>query len=172
MLALEYRGADHSIQTQYAALNDLETGMLPKEHGFEFFVPYNVFVIGTMNNLDRSVDSLDFALRRRFRWEEVEPDIDVLRCHLIKEKGSQWGVLADDLASLNQKILNEKLLGSDYRVGHAYLMNLNFQDHLTVKEARKQVWSDFLESLLNEYLRGSARAPGLVEDFKRSFGLN
>ena len=172
MLALEYRGSDHSIQTQYAALNDAETGMLPKGQGFEFFVPHNVFLIGTMNNLDRSVDSLDFALRRRFRWEEIEPDIDVLRCHLIKEKGPQWAVLADDLARLNQKISNEKLLGSDYRIGHAYLMNLNFQEHLTVKEVRMRIWNDFLESLLNEYLRGSARAPGLVKELKSSFGLN
>jgi 5-methylcytosine-specific restriction enzyme B len=177
MICLEYRGVGGTITTQYAALNTPETGMLELENGYRFFVPHNVFVIGTMNTIDRSVESFDLALRRRFRWERVDPDIQLLRYHLAEldresgVSGRSWVKLADDLEKLNQRIHDEDLLGPDYEIGHAYLMNLNYDKSLRHTEVRENVWEDSIRPLLEEYLRGSGRADTLIPEFERKFGL-
>lgn len=177
MICLEYRGVGGTITTQYAALNTPETGMLELENGYRFFVPHNVFVIGTMNTIDRSVESFDLALRRRFRWERVDPDIQLLRYHLAEldleseVPGRSWVKLADDLEKLNERIHDEDLLGPDYEIGHAYLMNLNYDKSLRHTEVRENVWEDSIRPLLEEYLRGSGRADTLIPEFERKFGL-
>lgn len=177
MICLEYRGVGGSITTQYSALNTSETGMLRLENGYRFFVPHNVFVIGTMNTIDRSVESFDLALRRRFRWEQVVPDIQLLRYHLSEQdrksevSGRSWVKLADDLKKLNEQIHKEELLGPDYEIGHAYLMNLGYDASLRHTEVRENVWEDSIRPLLEEYLRGSGRADKLIPEFERAFGL-
>lgn len=100
MMCLEYRGIEGKVKTQYNQLNTSETGMLQVAEGYQFFVPHNVYVLATMNTIDRSVESFDFALRRRFKWEEVNPDIDLLRYHL-ETYNSKWKQLANNLSSLN-----------------------------------------------------------------------
>ena len=126
---------------------------------YKFFIPNNVYLIGTMNTIDRSVESFDFALRRRFSWEEVGPDITLLRNHLAKNYQG-WEKLADRLADLNSKICNEKqLLGSDYQIGHAYFWNLpdpKMKD-LSVNQLATIIWNDRIKPLLQEYLRGTGR---------------
>ena len=62
-----YRGVAGTVQTQYQNL--IEDGDI-YENGF--YVPENVYIIGTMNDIDRSVDSMDFAMRRRFAWKEIK----------------------------------------------------------------------------------------------------
>jgi 5-methylcytosine-specific restriction protein B len=177
MLCLEYRGAGNSISTQYAALNNERTGMLKTSTGYRFFIPHNVYVIGTMNTIDRSVESFDLALRRRFRWEQVTPDIAALRYHLKgkdKESGRasrDWAKLADNLEQLNERIRREELLGADYEIGHAYLMNLRYAPTLTRTEVRENLWDDSIRPLLEEYLRGSGRSATLIPEFAKSFGL-
>ena len=91
MYCLEYRGVKEGcITTQYANLNNEETGMLGDEsEGYKFFIPSNVYLIGTMNTIDRSVESFDLALRRRFRWEEITPDCELLKYHL-DEHHKEW----------------------------------------------------------------------------------
>ena len=138
--------------------------------GYQFFIPNNVYLIGTMNTIDRSVESFDFALRRRFRWEEVLPDMGVLKYHLF-EKNKAWTSLSDNLEMLNQKIVNEPLLGSDYQIGHAYLMNLKYPNSLALAEVRKLIWDDFVKPLLQEYLRGSGKENELISSFGKAFGL-
>ena len=61
-----YRGRAGEISTQYANLH-----ADPDE---KFYIPENVYIIGTMNDIDRSVDSFDFAMRRRFRFVELRAD--------------------------------------------------------------------------------------------------
>ena len=125
-----------------------------------------------MNTIDRSVESFDFALRRRFRWEEVKPDIDLLRYHLnqVEEK---WVPLADNLKELNTKIEKETaLLGRDYQIGHAYLMNLKYDTSLTVAQVRKRIWDDSILPLLQEYLRGTgSKEAELIRSFGEAFGV-
>lgn len=170
MFCLEYRGIKGAIQTQYSGLNGHDTGMLKVGDSYQFFIPHNIYVIGTMNTIDRSVESFDFALRRRFRWEEVGPDLWVLEYHL-KETGRQnWLGLVENLEALNERITAEPLLGPDYQVGHAYLMNLSYAPQLTLTQIRDNVWEDFIKPLLEEYLRGSGKTKDLLQELAKCFG--
>ena len=168
MYCLEYRGVGGCIKTQYSKLNTDKTGMLKIGNDYKFFIPNNVYVIGTMNTIDRSVEIFDFALRRRFNWEEVGPNKELLRNHLEKNyKG--WEALADRLADLNSKICNNQLLGPDYQIGHAYFWNLpdpNMKT-LTVNQLALIIWNDRIKPLLQEYLRGTGKENDL-DEFQKS----
>ena len=177
MICIEYRGVEGAISTQYAALNTVQTAMLTTSAGHRFFIPHNVYIIGTMNTIDRSVESFDLALRRRFRWERTEPDVAALRYHL-KQRDAQpgngsrpWAGLADDLAALNAGIREKDILGADYEIGHAYLMNLRYPQTLTRSEVRESVWEDSIKPLLEEYLRGSGQGETLIPEFAKAFGI-
>ncbi len=169
MYCLEYRGIKGSVKTQYANLNNQQTGMLHTAQGYQFFIPTNIYLIGTMNTIDRSIESFDFALRRRFRWEEVTPDTRLLRYHL-SQFCKAWTPLADNLERLNTQITKEPLLGADYQIGHAYLMNLKYARSLTVTEVRSRIWDDCIRPLLQEYLRGSNESE-LIDSFAKAFGI-
>lgn len=170
MYCLEYRGVKGSVKTQYANLNNEQTGMLKTDQGYLFFIPTNIYLIGTMNTIDRSVESFDFALRRRFRWEEVTPDTGLLRYHL-NQFCKTWDPLAENLEWLNTQIAKEPLLGHDYQIGHAYLMNLKYATSLTVAEVRERVWDDCIRPLLQEYLRGTGKEAELIGSFRKAFGV-
>ena len=171
MYCLEYRGVKRNVKTQYANLNNKENGLLSDESGeYKFFIPSNVYLIGTMNNIDRSVESFDFALRRRFRWEEITPDYTLLKHHLNKHH-RKWTELADNLKSLNEAIKNEPLLGADYQIGHAYFMNLKYQTYVKIDEVRSQIWTDRIRPLLQEYLRGTGKTEDLMKAFRSAFGV-
>lgn len=172
MYCLEYRGIAGAIKTQYANLNSPETRMLNINGTNQFFIPTNVYLIGTMNTIDRSVESFDFALRRRFKWEEVKPDMGLLRYHLASAdegKYKHWTSLADNLGNLNSQIVDQPLLGHDYQIGHAYLMNLKYATSLTVAEVRERVWDDCIRPLLQEYLRGTGKEAELIGSFGKAF---
>jgi 5-methylcytosine-specific restriction protein B len=177
MYCIEYRGTGGAISTQYTALNTSETAMLPTPSGNKFFIPHNVYIIGTMNTIDRSVESFDLALRRRFRWEQIEPDMETLRYHLNQRdavpgnRSFPWSGLADDLASLNEAIRKTPILGRDYQIGHTYLMNLGYPATLNRTEVRKSIWEDSIKPLIEEYLRGSGQAEELIPDFQIAFGI-
>jgi hypothetical protein len=91
-----------------------------------FTVPPNLHIIATMNSADRSVAALDAALRRRFEFEELRPDISVLEESLRANglaDGTVDGVsIPDLLQSLNDRI--ELVLGRDFVVGHSFLMGV------------------------------------------------
>jgi 5-methylcytosine-specific restriction protein B len=80
-----------------------------------FCIPPNVFVLGTMNTADRSIKLLDAALRRRFAFIELMPDVEVLR-------GAKVGTLAldDFLEELNRRIA--KTEGREKQIGHSFLL--------------------------------------------------
>ncbi len=171
MVCLEYRGPLNAILTQYAQMNDARTGMLrTSEDSYRFFVPHNVFIIGTMNTIDRSVESFDLALRRRFAWERVDPDLGLLRHHL-RSHAPKWIGLADSLERLNAAICATELLGENYQVGHAYLMHLPYSRRLSPREVRQRVWSDSIAPLLQEYVRGSGPLADEMERFGAAFGV-
>jgi hypothetical protein len=176
MFSLEYRGYNGKIKTQYSYLNRSESDenvFFWENNEDWFFIPQNVFLIGTMNNIDRSVDSFDFALRRRFMWEEVEPNFDTVR-NLFR---APWkDELARSFESLNDAILNDDILGKDYRLGHSYALSIKpMQERFeTAKEARGFLWKEFIKSLLEEYLRGlgnEGKAQEKLKTFMQKFGL-
>lgn len=122
-LESDKRGPQNSVQTQYANLRtyDPENGSYyskEKKDVFKdgFYIPENVIVIGTMNDIDRSVESMDFALRRRFIWKEIEvekatenlkkiiqdmlPEEAFSNC---KDKDAEFSKIAEYISFVNKK---------------------------------------------------------------------
>ncbi|MEI6142165.1 MAG: AAA family ATPase [Mariniphaga sp.] len=118
-----------------------------------FGVPSNLYIIGTMNTADRSVEAIDTALRRRFSFEEVPPkyDLDELNYVFAGYKGDQI------LLTLNKRI--EKLLDKDHQIGHSYFMKKNGID---VKEMLLTSFYKNIIPLLQEYFFGDFGKIGLV----------
>jgi len=181
MYSLEYRGYNGKIKTQYSYLNEDEKdeNVFFWEDGEDwFFIPQNVYIIGTMNTIDRSVDSFDFALRRRFMWEEILPDYSVIKTELNKSlsDGNNLGVkLAKSFENLNNEIKNNELLGSDYQIGHSYALNIKHKSFEKVKDAKNFLWQEFIKPLIQEYLRGlgdSKKSSEMLKSFQKEFGAS
>ena len=151
-----YRGKkDHLVQTQYQNL-------VSEDDVFAdgFYVPENVYILATMNDIDRSVESMDFAMRRRFTWKEVTPAdteymLDKLAC-------------ADEaktiMRRLNKAIAETNELGPAYMIGPAYFLKLgeNGSDF-------KKLWNMNIEPLLKEYLRGFRNSTTILNKFKETY---
>lgn len=149
-----YRGRAGEISTQYASLHSD-----PNE---KFFIPENVYIIGTMNDIDRSVDSFDFAMRRRFRFVELKAD----------ERMEMLASLEDDeleteaikrMTALNKEIVSVEDLNENYQIGAAYFLKLKT---LTFD----QLWTDYLEPLLHEYVQGMYDEKGIMRRFAKAYG--
>ena len=112
-----------------------------------FSVPNNLFIIGTMNTADRSVEALDTALRRRFSFIEMNPEPQKLSETNFKCEGVD---LENLLLSLNGRI--EKLLDKDYCIGHSYFMNI--QDRQNPIVELRMIFQNKILPLLQEYFYG------------------
>lgn len=180
-----YRGVKGKIKTQYANLqegpnefdlalginkNDVEKdgkkdGLNKGKYG-HFFVPENVYIIGTMNDIDRSVESMDFAMRRRFAFKEIKAadskvmfDNEEWRKNEGRKEISDeiLGLIENRMDNLNAAILEEKYhLGQAYQIGGAYF--LKFAKYYTgdgnEAEAFKKLWDNHIAGVIKEYLRG------------------
>jgi hypothetical protein len=149
-----YRGKVGEISTQYANMHSD-----PDE---KFYIPENVYIIGTMNDIDRSVDSFDFAMRRRFRFIELKAD----------ERLEMLATLEDDkleaeairrMTALNMEIANVEDLNENYQIGASYFLKLNT---LTFD----QLWTDYLQPLLQEYIQGMYDEEGIMKKFAKAYG--
>lgn len=123
----------------------------------KFGVPPNLYIIGTMNTADRSVEALDTALRRRFSFLEMQPKPDLIATagKLVENGGVVAGVsLPHLLTTINKRI--EKLLDKDHLIGHSYLMEV---DSLP---ALKSAFQNKIIPLLQEYFYGDFGKIGLV----------
>ena len=150
-----YRGEKGSVSTQYANLHETDE---------KFYIPENVYIIGTMNDIDRSVDTFDFAMRRRFRFVEITAE-------------SQLGMLDDALGdkaeeakirlrNLNAEIEKVQELNSHYHIGPSYFLKLEEVDF-----DYELLWSDYLKPLLEDYLRGSYEEVETLKTLKKAFDL-
>jgi len=115
--------------------------------GDNFSVPNNVYIIGTMNTADRSVEALDTALRRRFSFVEMQPDPNEL-----SEVGDVD--LSKLLKTINERI--ELLIDKDHQIGHSYFIGIqNIVD-------LQRTFKDKIIPLLEEYFYGDFGKIGLV----------
>jgi len=181
MYSLEYRGYNGKIKTQYSYLNENENDesvFFWENNEDWFFIPQNVYIIGTMNTIDRSVDSFDFALRRRFMWEEILPDYDVIKAELnrkLSDNNNLGDKLSESFKKLNEVIKNESLLGNDYQIGHSYALNIKHKSFEKLQDAKNFLWGEFIKSLMQEYLRGlgdNTKSNEMIAEFKKIFGAN
>lgn len=142
-----------------------------------FYIPENVYIIGTMNDIDRSVESMDFALRRRFIWEDFAVTESLLREAF--ESGNFGGVLKNEAEDLAKRImeLNEKgikkegkkfSLNEDYYISQGQFANLpkkmqnikvsepknNEPDGDDLQKILEFTWESRIKPLLKEYVRG------------------
>lgn len=150
-----YRGPAGAVSTQYANLH--------ADPSKKFYIPENVYIIGTMNDIDKSVDSFDFAMRRRFRFIEIKAD----------ERLEMLASLDDELeteairrmTALNQEILKTEELNENYQIGASYFLKLK---ELTFD----QLWTDYLYPLLQEYIRGMYDETAIMNRFAQAYGYN
>ena len=151
-----YRGKkDIRVKTQYQNL-------VPETDVFSegFYIPENVFILGTMNDIDRSIESMDFAMRRRFTWKEIKPEdtqtmLDKLEC-ATKAKNV--------MVRLNNEISKIEGLGPAYQVGPSYFLKLgdnggNFE----------KLWNMNIEPLLREYIRGFRKSEEIMEKLRNAY---
>ena len=115
--------------------------------GKKFSVPNNIYIIGTMNTADRSVEALDTALRRRFSFVEMQPDPNILS----KVEDVDLSKL---LETINKRI--EVLIDKDHQIGHSYFIGIQNIDDL------RRTFKDKIIPLLEEYFYGDFGKIGLV----------
>ena len=151
-----YRGkTENLVQTQYQNLVS-DTDIFAKG----FYVPENVYILATMNDIDRSVECMDFAMRRRFVWKEITPsDTDYMLSNLEKVQEAQ-----EKMAALNAEIAKTEGLGGAYQIGPAYFKKLEKNGNDFDK-----LWTMNIEPLLKEYLRGFRDAEKLLNGFKAAY---
>ena len=186
-----YRGEDCIVETQYQNL-------IPKEGDSDFdstnpdvfregfYVPKNVYIIGTMNDIDRSVESMDFAMRRRFAWKEItaksrqsmldEDDtwkppyekpsqdiIDEIKARMDNLNAAIIDQYEDEALSNKDKIG----LSKAYQIGAAYF--LKYALYKDLENPFEELWTNHLKGLLYEYLRGKTNIDEKINILYRAF---
>ena len=150
----EYRGKkEWAVKTQYANLH-------PKSEE-DFYIPENVYIIGTMNDIDRSVDSFDFAMRRRFRFIEISAEASQI---MLESLGDKKDGAIRCMNNLNKAISDTEGLNANYRIGAAYFLKLK-DDGINFDT----LWKDYLQPLLQEYVRGMSDEEDKMKAFKDAY---
>ncbi len=149
-----YRGRAGEISTQYSNLHSD-----PDE---KFYIPENVYIIGTMNDIDRSVDSFDFAMRRRFRFVELRAD-DRLEMLELLENEELKNEAIRRMTELNNEIVAVEDLNENYQIGASYFLKLKTLGF-------DQLWTDYLRPLLQEYIHGMYDEEGIMNRFEKAYG--
>lgn len=136
-----------------------------------FYIPKNLCILATMNDIDRSIETFDFALRRRFKWIEAEAN-DEMKYGLREMLGNRIpdkrliDAFADKVIAMNNVIAGGKdsvgeslRLTTAYHIGHAY-----FANYTGGKDNLQVIWNTQIEQILREYCRGKSNT-SQVEDF-------
>ena len=155
-----YRGKKGRIQTQYQNLVNVNNIFYEG-----FYVPENVYIIGTMNDIDRNVESMDFAFRRRFTFKEITAT-DTQQDILSGLDDSIREEAINRMNSLNDAILNIEGLSSAYHIGGAYFLKLK-----DLNNDFAQLWNYHLKGLLREYLRGMEDVETNIKKLEEAYNL-
>ena len=158
-----YRGEKGKVQTQYANL--IEDG---DEFKDGFYIPENVYIIGTMNDIDRSVESMDFAMRRRFAWKEIKAE-DTQET-ILNDLGDLKDETIKRMNNLNKVIRNKETnLSEAYCIGAAYFKKIKDNDY---NGDFNKLWENHLKGLLFEYTRGMPKQEEIMENLKKAYYSN
>jgi 5-methylcytosine-specific restriction endonuclease McrBC GTP-binding regulatory subunit McrB len=150
----DYRGQKGEISTQYANLhNDTDK---------KFYIPENVYIIGTMNDIDRSVDTFDFAMRRRFTFIEITAEESAKNMNLTEDTKLLMN-------RLNDVIFDKDIggLSQDYKIGASYFKEID-ADPID-PDKKDALWDNKLEPLLKDYFRGERDATSKLENLKKVY---
>lgn len=115
-------------------------------------------VIGTMNDIDRSVECMDFAMRRRFAFIEIFAEDNTNMLDGIKEKD----VIIEKMKAINEIITSEEELGSSYHIGGAYFKKVDLCRDKDNNIDWRLFWDRYLRRLVFEYVRGLQNKPDLL----------
>ncbi len=164
-----YRGEDGKVKTQY--------NNLWKEDKFDdsdfFFIPKNVYIIGTMNDIDRSVESMDFAMRRRFAFKEVKAEDNMEMLKANEALAPFYDKIEERMNNLNLCILTIQGFTTAYQIGAAYFLKMTnyLVDGNVEDQSWMNLWENHLYGLLFEYLRGLPNAEDDLEKLHRAYNL-
>ena len=172
-----YRGVEGAIKTQYANLNEvpnefdkalgiqehnLSYSETEKENFGHFFVPENVYIIGTMNDIDRSVESMDFAMRRRFTFKEVTA---TSRIDMWDGNIDNWkDVALTKMNAMNAVIEQIPGLNPAYHIGPSYFIKIK-----DMNGNWNELWNSNLKGLVAEYLRGMPDANDRLQEVQNAY---
>lgn len=145
-----YRDSDVKVTTQYQELITDKTD----EFKDGFFVPRNVYIIGTMNDIDRSVESMDFAIRRRFAWREVTAAESAVNMNID-------GLALQKMQAINDALMDNGLTEA-YWIGGAYFLNVKNNDFKALGDLR-------LKGVVSEYFRGDPDASDKIKDVEKKY---
>lgn len=166
-----YRGIKGRVKTQYQNMITDESD--PFYEGF--YVPENVYIIGTMNDIDRSVESMDFAMRRRFAWKEIKANENIGMLNELQEMKDE---VVEVMKRLNEAIWDENAnkgidgLNTAYHIGGSYFSKLKHylnEDHTNKKSAYKHLWENHFKGVLFEYLRGTENAMENLKSLEKTY---
>lgn len=156
-----YRGQAGMVRTQYGNIQTERTCFVNAEDDW-FYVPENVYIIGTMNDIDRSVETFDFAMRRRFAWMEITAED---RKNMWDGHIDPWKEEAGKkMSALNKAISKVSGLSAAYHIGPAYFLKLNES-----KGDFQQLWNYHISVILAEYVRGTPNADEALSNLKEAY---
>ena len=194
MYGFEYRGIQHRISTQYSQLDltyhkDEKNSYSPLVFDcFKdgFFVPHNVVLIGTMNDIDKNVEAIDFAMRRRFHWvpikanDVMKPVLEAVFC----ENYIDYQIYNPTIKNLVEKIkiMNKNIvdngkkygLTEDYQIGPSYFKNFDIlaKKEKEINDAFNREFELVVQPTLIEYVRGRADDNQIKEFIKNCKDLS
>lgn len=171
-----YRGTDGRVKTQYQNLIEEDDVFYEG-----FYVPENVYIIGTMNDIDRSVESMDFAFRRRFAFKEVTAKESQQMLYSEPALSEKVDEIIGHMDALNEAICPKDKNNSDkkgieglssaYHIGASYFLKLaNYKKDDGTFDYDK-FWDFHLKGLLFEYLRGMPDAEEKLLSLAEAFGI-
>lgn len=155
-----------TVKTQYANMQEKCPNAFDEALGIDdvndcghFFVPENVYIIGTMNDIDRSVESMDFAFRRRFAFKEIKAyeNIGMLDGMENKEK------IINRMNNLNRAIEEIEDLSPAYHIGGSYFMKLKDYQKEDKSYDYEALWNNHIVGLLREYLRNQPDTGKIID---------
>jgi GTPase subunit of restriction endonuclease len=170
-----YRGQKGQVKTQYNNLwkNSIAPSQCTYGDSDFFYIPDNVYIIGTMNDIDRSVESMDFAMRRRFAFHEVTSEDRFCMIEENEKLADYSDEIHKRMSNLNRCILTIRGLSSAYQIGPAYFLKLEkyLDGSSDLKNSWEELWNNHIYGLLFEYLRGIRDSGEQLTKLERAFNM-